>query len=388
MTTPAPKVALLQRAIAHYRFPLFEKLAQSPDFQWSFFCDDHDEKMSTGLPAEGLARLDRRRTRNRRLLGPVWYQTGVDLKGVNAFMLDLGWTILSNPRYLLEARMRGIATIGWSKGIPQDPSKPDSPAKRIWQKFILSLCDVLVLYGDISREYFLRLGFPAERMFVAQNTIDTRRIAGEHHLAVEQKKALLSKYDTKGRFIFGYLGTLMSRKRVDCIIEAFSKLRSTGADAMLVLAGGGPCREELESLAGLGPYHSDIVFPGRIPVGQEAGWFQLFDVYLSYAEGGLGILEAMAHGKTVLSAPERYPETELLENNINSLLSDGFTVDSFARRMGEAIREPSRLASLGAAARESVLARATLEGMVASIQAAARCALQRHSFYSPKSTKL
>lgn len=378
--TPAPhRVALLQRAIAHYRFPLFEMLAQAGDFKWTFFCDEHDDRLATGLAAANLASLDRRRTRNRSLLGPIIYQSGVSLRGYDAFMLDLGWTILSNPRYLLEARARGIATVGWSKGIPQDSSKPDSAPKRAVQKTILSLCDTLVLYGEISREYFLKLGFPAERMFVAQNTIDTRRIASEEAASREQAAALREKMGLTGRFVYGYLGTLMARKKIDAIIQAFEQVRDAGVDAVLVLAGGGPAREELESIARASRHVAGIIFTGRIPVGEEGGWFHLFDVYLSFAEGGLGILEAMANGRTVVSTPERYPETEHLEDGVTALLSRNFSVDSFAARMISANRSAGDLSAIGNAARERVLANATLERMAQSIQSAVRAAIQRRA---------
>lgn len=378
--TPAPyKVALLQRAIAHYRYPLFEKLSQADGFRWTFFCDEHDDRMSTGLAAASLASLDRRRTHNRRLIGSVVYQSGVSLKGYDAFMLDLGWTILSNPRYLMEARARGIATVGWSKGIPQNPSKPDSAAKRAVQKSILSLCDALVLYGEVSRGYFLDLGFPAERMFVAQNTIDTRRIASEESASRTQAAALREKMGLNGRFVFGYLGTLMARKRIDAIIQAFEQVRDTGVDAVLVLAGGGPAREELESTVRASRHAAGIIFTGRIAVGEEGGWFNLFDVYLSFAEGGLGILEAMANGKTVLSTPERYPETEHLEDGVTALLSRDFSVAAFAERMVSSTGSTADLSTIGNAARERVLANATLEKMAQSIQSAVYAAIQRRA---------
>ena len=373
------KVALLQRAIAHYRYPLFEKLSRADGYQWTFFSDEHDERMATGLAAKSLATLDHRRTRNRSIIGPVLYQSGVSLKGQDAFMLDLGWTILSNPRYLLEARARGIATIGWSKGIPQDPSKQDSFAKRAYQKAILGLCDTLVLYGEVSREYFLKLGYPAERMFVAQNTIDTRRIASEVNASRERAAALREKMGLNGRFVFGYLGSLMERKRVDAIVEAFGQVRASGVDAVLVIAGGGPARQAIEEKVRTSPHGKDILLAGRIPVGEEGAWFQLFDVYLSFAEGGLGILEAMANGRTVLSTPERYPETEHLEDGATALLSRDFSIESFAKRMISATGPDLDLAAIGRAARDRVLAKATLENMVENIQSAVRTAIQRRA---------
>lgn len=378
-----PRVALLQRAIAHYRFPLFQRMQEQSACEWVFHSDRHDLEISTGLPSDQLHRLNHRPIRNRRVFGPVWYQTGLRLRGFDGLMLDLGWTLASNPRYLLEARARGIATIGWSKGIPQNPGQRDGFAKRGCQKFILNLCDALVLYGDISRSYFLELGFPAERMFVAQNTLDTRRIAVEFPVAFAQRDQLRQKLQFGRRFVFGCFGALIPRKRVDAVIEAFNLVRSRGVDAVLVVAGGGPARAQVEQAANASPFRADILLAGTIPVGEEGGWFQLFDAYLSFAQGGLGILEAMAHGRTVVSTPEKYPETELLEDGVTALLSADFSVAAFAECMSRATAVRDQLPVIGRRARECVLAKATLENMVASIDRAVLCALERHPRRKP-----
>jgi glycosyltransferase involved in cell wall biosynthesis len=375
-----PTVALLQRAIPHYRLPLFKKLAAETPFRWIFYCSDHDDEVSTGLPASDLNQLQVRPINNRRLLGPFIYQTGVKLHsdGVAAFMLDLGWTLVSTPRYLIEAKMRGIATVGWSKGIPQNAKGREGPLKRLYQKFILGLCDVVIVYGKISKDYFRKLGFPEERIFIAQNTIDSARIARELPLALSQRKKLLERLPVKGRFVFGYMGALVPRKKVECIIEAFSRVRSAGVDALLVLAGTGLSEHALRELVAANPYRTDILLVGRVPVGEEGGYFQLFDVYLSFAQGGLGILEAMAHGRAVVSTPEKYPETELLIDEESALLANDFTVEAFARRMCFAVEHRDRLAAIGARARERVLQEATLENMVKAITSAVQVAITRH----------
>ena len=305
------------------------------------------------------------------------YQSGVQLRGFDVFMLDLGWTLLSNPRYLLAARCRGIATIGWSKGIPQNRDRAESPVKRLYQKFILSLCDAIVVYGRVSAEYFARLGFPADRIFVAQNTIDTARIAREIPASITRKDVLAARFGTAGRLVFGYFGSLIPRKRVETVVEAYNLCRQRGTDGVLIIAGGGACEARVRAAAEASPFTRDIHLAGRIPVGEEGGYFQLFDACLSYAEGGLGILEAMANGRTVVSTPERYPETELLEDNCTALISSDFTAQSFADRMCEAARRRLELPAIGQRALRRVLAEATLENMVDAIDRAVQAARYR-----------
>lgn len=369
---------MLQRAIAHYRFPLFKKLADESPFAWTFYCADHDQQMSTGLPAPELRQLRMRPIQNQRVWGSFVYQRGVKLRGVDALILDLGWPLVSTPRYLVEARMRGIGTVGWSKGIPQNPGQKAGLAKRIYQHCILKLCDALVVYGRISKSYFLNLGFPEKRIFVAQNTIDTRRIACDLPAAQAKSGEMRRRLHLNGRFVFGYMGGLVERKKVHMIVEAFNRARLRGCDAALVIVGGGTAQTAIKTATESSPFRSDIHLVGRVPAGEEGGWFQLFDAYLSFAEGGLGILETMAHGKTVISTPEKFPETELLEDERTALISSDFTVDSFAERMLAAVKNPDRLAALGRRAQECVLREATMENMADQITCAIQAAIVRH----------
>lgn len=372
---------MLQRAIAHYRFPLFKKLSDTSAFDWTFYCGGHD--IGTGLLSEQLHELATRPIRIRKIIGPVQYQGGVKLAGFDAFMLDLGWTLLSNPRYLLAARARGIATIGWSKGIPQDRDREEGAAKRLYQRFILGLCDALVAYGRVSKEYFARLGFPEERIFVAQNTIDTVRIAREIPASLAQRNMLAMRFATAGRFVFGYLGSLIGRKKVESVIEAFNLVRGRGKDAVLIVAGGGVCEASVRVAAEASPFARDIHLAGRVPVGEEGGYFQLFDAYLSFAEGGLGILESMANARATVSTPEKYPETELLADEDTALLSREFTVSSFADRMLDAANRRADLPAIGQRAQQRVLAEATLENMIGAIDRATQCARARRSPTAP-----
>jgi glycosyltransferase involved in cell wall biosynthesis len=376
-----PRVALLQRSIAHYRFPLFKKLSAESKFDWTFYCASHEEAFGSGLPAPDVETLAVRPTRNCPLHGPWIYQRGLRLgeKPYHGLLLDLGWTILSNPRYLLEARARGIATVGWSKGVAQNPERDRGFARRTYQRLILALCDALVVYGHGARAYFVERGFSAERIFIAQNTIDTARIAREAPLAMQQKKDLNDRMRLDGRFVFGYLGSLIPRKKVDCIIQAFNLVRATGREAVLVIAGAGVAEPALRETTGTSCFNADIHFVGRVPVGEEGGWFQLFDAYLSFAQGGLGILETMAHGKLVVSTPEKFPETELLKDEETALLSRDFTVESFATRMADAIDRQTQLAQIGQCAKRRVLSEATLENMVTSIDKAMFCAVERRT---------
>jgi glycosyltransferase involved in cell wall biosynthesis len=374
---PPPTVALVQRSVPHYRVPLFEKLQQSTRFRWRFFADAHAGGESSGLASPDLARLDLQPIRNRRLAGPLVWQSGVPVRrgDCDVLMVDLGWTIVSNPVRLRRARANGVATVGWSKGMAQDLLARKPAWRRAAERWIASQCDTLVAYGRTSRDYFAALGFPAERIFIAQNCTDTARIVRDRAAAVEQASRLRARLGLGDHPVVGFLGKMAAFKRVDAIVQAWELARRSGMDAALVLAGTGPDRHAIEAQIARSEFAVDIRHQADVPAGDEGGWFQLFDLYASFAQGGLGLLEAMAHRRAILSTPEKFPETELLEDNQTAFLSRDFTIESFARRMSEAIAAPAQRNTIAAAAEARVLAGATQEKMVEAIEVAAVRAL-------------
>lgn len=377
-TVRSRRVALVQRYIPHYRLPLFQKLSSESRYRWSFFCDSHPGGDFSGLAVADPELLDVRRIRNHMLGGPFIYQSGINVNRpeFDALMVDLGWTIASNPVILARARARGLPTIGWSKGVAQDGERQKSRCRLAVERWLTFRCDTIVAYGQTSRDYFIRLGFPPERVFVAQNTVDTARIARERDAALAQCAELRDALSLPNRPIVGFLGKIAPAKQVNRIVAAYELARRAGMDALLVVAGKGPGRSALEAQIAASPFRTDIYYVPEVPVGAEAGYFQLFDLYLSFSQGGLGILEAMAHGRAVLSTPERFPETELLEDGSTGFISADLTIESFAQRMRAAIASTGQRTLLGSAAEQRVLAEATQERMVERIDSAVECAFQ------------
>ncbi|MCA9239962.1 MAG: glycosyltransferase family 4 protein, partial [Planctomycetales bacterium] len=289
-----------------------------------------------------------------------------------------GWTLLSNPINLSSSRGRRLATIGWFKGMPSGGSTKVSKLMDSVKRWLAFRCDALIAYGRLSKDYFTALGFPEERIFVAQNTVDTIRIAADRDNAKRRSDELRRELRLPDKPVVGFLGQIADFKKPLQIVEAFEQARGAGMDAALLIAGKGPGREALETKISDSPHSQDIFYVPEVPAGAEGGYFQLFDLYATFAAGGLGILEAMAHGRAVLSTPERYPETELLEDEVTALLSNDFSVESFARRMRAAIESRPHREAIGREAERVVLAKASQEGMVQSIDAAVDCA-KRHA---------
>lgn len=373
-----PQAYLLQRFVAHYRMPVFSKLAETSHYSWKF-CSDLPEQLGSGLPATDLVRLDHCRVRNRHIAGPFLYQSGLRFgRDCRAIVMDIGLPLLSAPRYLVEARLRGIGCVGWTKGIPQNPNSDANVVRRLYQRWLLGLAHTLVVYSKLSRDYVVARGYPRDRVHVAQNTVDTRAIATDTERYAREGRDLRARLGIPGeRVVCGFLGKMAPFKRVDAIVEAFTAAAARGMEADLVLAGRGPSLDHLRAVAAASAVADRIRFLPDVPAGAEGAVFQLFDLYLSFSQGGLGILESMAHGTPVLSSPERYPETELLEDGETAFLAANTSPEAFARRMAEAVADAPRRRRVAEHARARVLAEATVEGMVAAIDRAVDAAIAK-----------
>src|SRR5207247_311700 len=117
----------------------------------------------------------------------------------------------------------------------------------------------------ISAEYFIRYGYPIDRIFVAQNSVDVtaivRRIPKGRNDSIQTRARL----GLDERIVVGYLGRLVEQKRVDRIIDAFALARDAGVDAELVIAGDGPELATLQKQANASTAAGAIHFAGRVP---------------------------------------------------------------------------------------------------------------------------
>jgi glycosyltransferase involved in cell wall biosynthesis len=113
-------------------------------------------------------------------------------------------------------------------------------------------------------------------------------------------------------------------KRIDRILHAGAYGRRAGADCQILVAGDGPERANLESLAGELGIASDVVWLGAVPHGRIWQWLVAADVFIianDVTNRCNPLYEAICAGLPVVSL--RDPSTaDLLTHGENSLLAD------------------------------------------------------------------
>ncbi len=166
-----------------------------------------------------------------------------------------------------------------------------------------------------------------------------------------------------GAFVAGIVGRLDPIKDHPTLLRAFARVRERHPDAVLLVVGDGPERESLERAAGDG-----VRFLGNRLDAPDV--LRALDVFvLSSRNEGISntILEAMATGLPVVATRTGGNPELVVDGSTGRLVPVG-DVTAFADRLLAYLADPDLRRAHGAAGRERVLERFTIERMVASYE--------------------
>jgi glycosyltransferase involved in cell wall biosynthesis len=359
------KVAILNHGyLPHYRVRFYELLAERGSFKYVVF---HGAPPSwVGVPElGGPFAFSQRRVENHEFrIGPltliyqpvVWeILTG----GYAAIVITTESKFVSNLLLALLCKLRGIAVLHWGFGYhPQRGSResdvPNRPMLAITtaiKKGMTRLADGFIAYTKSGAERLVESGYPRERTFFVQNTIDMTE-----QLRLHEAERDTDEQEIRREFglrpdsaVFVFIGRLVPIKRVDQLIEAVriinrDRLAEHFVEALIV--GAGMCEADLKAQAADVP---GIHFLGALPPNDKVARALKISV-ASVVTGMVGLVanHALAHGTPVITREldTHSPELEYIEHERNGLIVPG-DLDTFAAtlaRFADAAEWQARLA--------------------------------------------
>jgi glycosyltransferase involved in cell wall biosynthesis len=341
------KVAFITNICPHYRVKTYERFAQYfPDPDFYFFSAgeewywQHNHGVKSGKfhyrYLKGFTILGTRITPS--LPIKLWQGNyEVFIKCINGrFALPITYLV---------ARLKRKPFILWT-GIWM---RLLTPAHRLiypLTRFIYRHSDAIVVYGEHVKQYLItEEGVQPEKIFVTTHAIDNeaynRQVTEEEKVALRQELRI----DPDQKIIL-YLGRLEEVKGLAYLIQAFADLNRP--DSILVLAGDGSERGNLEDLVRVKDISDRVRFTGYIPVEKAILYYAIAWVYvlpsITLPTGkelwGLAVNEAFNQGLPVIATravgaaagglvkdgvnglivPER--DSALLKQALNSILDD------------------------------------------------------------------
>jgi glycosyltransferase involved in cell wall biosynthesis len=342
------RLGVQQRVLPNYRAPFFDLLAQSCDGGMSVFAGT--ARREEGIaPAQELRVAHCSSAQNVHILRGslhLCYQRGF-IKWLKEWNPDV-LIAEANPRYLatpsaikwMHARERKV--IGWGLG---------SPAVRGFRRMrrvqFVNQFDTLISYSQRGADEYAGLGFPRERIFVAQNAVSPAQMAKPD-----------DRPQTRDRATILFVGRLQARKRVDSLLRACAEMEST---PRLIIVGDGPEREGLEQL-------SKQVYPSAQFTGARHGaelkpYFTEADLFVLPGTGGLAIQEAMSYGLPVIVAKGDGTQDDLVRAG-NGWQITPEDYEALVAAMKDALSDLPRLRRMGNESYRIVREEINLEKMV------------------------
>jgi len=219
---------------------------------------------------------------------------------------------------------------------------------------------VVVNSAQLRRTLIEQDRIPAEKLRLCYNAIDTEAFCPEG----ESMRAVLPP----GRVI-GAVSQLRQEKGVATLIRAFARVQGECGPVTLVLVGDGPCRAELEALAGQLGVGGKCRFAGQVR--DVRPWLRAMEIFVqpSLSEAlSNSLLEAMAIGCAAV-ASRAGGNPEAIDHGRTGLLYEAGDVEGLAACLRDLLADEERRRRLATAGQEETKARFAAPVAIARFEA-------------------
>jgi glycosyltransferase involved in cell wall biosynthesis len=196
-----------------------------------------------------------------------------------------------------------------------------------WQ-LVLRHSSCYVVPGTATKEYLLRRGILASKIFTAWNVIDNDAIEQEckESLKKGNVKKLRARLGLENKKMILSVAYLSERKGLQYLIQAYAKLKKEDNDFALVIVGDGPYKQDLKRLS----VQNDIetIFAGY--VSDLVDYYLAADVFVLPTlqdVWGFVINEAMVCGCPIITTYDAGASRDLVKNGVNGYVVETRNVE-------------------------------------------------------------
>lgn len=211
------------------------------------------------------------------------------------------------------------------------------------RKIYYNLMDAHVNYIEEAYDIIGSYGIDKRKIFITYNSPDTDII-----YAAKEKIQHLPPILPSNPHRLLHVGRLIKWKRVDMLIDVFSRLQQDYPDAELVIVGNGPEEAALKKQVQTLSLEESVRFTGAIYDTETLGrYFTAASVYVLAGLGGLSINEAMAFEKPVVCSECDGTEKKLVREAYNGRYFKEGDSQSLYQVLKELLADPKQLKQMG-----------------------------------------
>lgn len=290
-------------------------------------------------------------------------------------IVEFSFLILSNWLVLFLRLILKYKVILWSQGYNRklgfDPKKNLLDKIRVWW---MNNADAVILYTKGCRDVIVPYLGRQEKLFVAQNTLDTIMLIQERQRLEHIGKENIKKgtgFNTKYNLI--YFGRLIKDKEPDRLINVFRIISSQLDSVALQIVGDGPMLGDLK----LSSKDLNVKFWGNITSDADLSRM-MFSCDMMVIPGylGLAIVYAFCFGIPVVSQKNTYqgpfhsPEIEYVIENKTGFLVERGNDSKMANVISNYLKDDRLKESMKREIQDLVDERCSIEKMIAGFKQA------------------
>ncbi|MFC2091744.1 glycosyltransferase family 4 protein [Elusimicrobiota bacterium] len=364
-------ILIFQRILTHYRLPIFKAIngltgavlcigkngpsgsylsKVVPDFKYCQVKDYYLSKNKDTLVVQDI------------LTPLIKYKPKI-------IVIEFALCIITNWIFLLLRPVMKYKLIIWSHGYNRKkgfrPEKYLDDKLRLWW---MNKADAVILYSETDRSTISRYINDAEKVFVAQNTLDTKKLIEiREELEKTGKENIKKEIKFKEKYNLIYVGRLIEEKQVDRLINVFKILSGQLPSLELHIVGDGPLMDQLRDMAqGL-----KVNFSGTITDERELGKL-LFASDMMVVPGymGLSIVHSFCFNLAVVSqrqghtGPFHSPEIEYLIDGKTGFLVENNNNEHMAKVIREYLIDREKQNQISNEIRKMVEENCNLDNMI------------------------
>jgi len=301
------KVAFIHNIIAPYRVPLFEHLSRHPSIElFVYFCANTHKNRRWGV-------LESNKYDYKVLQGVTLILFGYNyhvnpsivsklIKGKYDVVILSGNPDFTTHIAFLTCKLLKIPVIWWSEGIENSQSMAGKLINPI-TKYIVKNVNSIIVPGNLSLNFHVKMGAEFDKIFLAPNTIDNDLFIKNSSQIKKDKSEFKRSLNFDNKEVILYLGQLIEVKGVEYLIKAYNMLKQEHDEICLNIIREGVLKDKLEKMC-IENNIKDVYFKGWVSEEMKYIYYSTSDLFVLPTLDdvwGLVINEAMCCGLPVIS---------------------------------------------------------------------------------------
>lgn len=355
-------VIVLERALKKYRVPFYNLLRSRLEGSGILLKLIHGKEEGPEIDKRDTGYLEWvTEMKNLYLpLGFIWQPCMSQLKNADLIIIEQANRFLLNYvlmfKRLLSPQM--IAFLGHGLTLQE----PRSSINNVFKKLMIKNVDWWFAYTEEVAKFIISRGFPADKVTVFQNTIDTRALVEAKERVTEGSLDLFKKKIGLGDGPVGiFCGGMYPEKRIKFLLDACQNIKRYFPGFEMIFLGGGPdaCLVTENSRK-----NSWVHYIGPCFGEEKVPYFMLADIFLMPGLVGLGVLDSFVFETPMITTdyPYHSPEIGYIRNGKNGIITRN-DIKSYVNGVKEALSDKDKLNELKSGCKDSV-GEYTLENMV------------------------